>query len=147
MGQEIGIFIYGFDNKLEVGPLRFRYFFNTDRPGEQLNSSGRKNWPAWLGRFPIFRVLVSWGVGFNRTKLERLVFALDCLYVAHFAKQTDDTPLMMLFLKLQSFGSPRLRKLVAHILKLRNISFKKSFELYFGTNHPLFLFCPQNLWG
>lgn len=140
------IYAYGFDNKLEVGPFRFRFFYNTDAPGGQLNSSGEKNWPAWLGRFPIFRVLVSWGVGFYRTRLERLIFVTDCLWVAYFAKQTDTDPLMMCLMKLQAFGSDKLKTRVAKILKYRKISFKKAFALYFGESHPLATFCPITLW-
>lgn len=142
------IYAYGFENDLKVGPLRLKYFYNTDCPGTQLNSSGKKNWPAWLGRFPIFRVLVSWGVGFHRTWPERFIFAFDCLWSACFSKQIYDTPIMMLFLKLQAFGSPRLRKICTRILNLRKITYKKAFELYFGQSHPLTRYFPEkNPWG
>lgn len=138
---------YGQVNKLTVGPLRFKYFYNTDCPGDQWNSSGQKNWPAYFGRFLIFRILLKWGAKGERTWLERFIFAADCLWTAEFAKQTDDTPLMMLFLKLQALGSDRLRTRCAKILKKRKIEIKKAFELYFGPKHPLAVFCPRNPWG
>ncbi len=148
-GPGIGarIYAYGFENKLEVGPLRFRYFYNTDCPGTQLNSSGKKNWPAWLGRVLIFRVLVSWGVGFWRRPWERFIFASDCIWTAAFAKQYQTDPLMMLFMKLQAFGSPRLKSVCATLLAMRKVTFKKAFAQYFGPNHPLVTYMPEEPWA
>lgn len=142
------MFLYGITHLLEVGPFRFEYFYNTDNPETQFESSGKKNWPAYFGRFPLFRVLLKWACDRPRTRLDRLIFATDCLWTACLAKQSDDTPLMMLFLKLQAFGSYRMKTLCTRILNMRKITYKKAFELYFKESHPLAqYFLYQNPWG
>lgn len=144
----LDVLYFGMNHFLNVGPFKFKYFYNTDCPDSQLDSSGKKNWAAWFGLFPIFRVLVSWGSGFERTPFERFVFAFDCLWSACFAKQSDDTPLMMLFLKLQAFGAYRLKALCTRILNMRKITYKKAFGIYFGEAHPLAKYFPiKNPWG
>lgn len=144
----IDVYYWGITHFLKLGPFRLAYYYNTDNPESQLESSGKKNWPAYFGRFPLFRFFLNWSFSLPRTRLERFVFAFDCLWTACFLKQTKDTPLMMLFLKLQAFGAYRLRALCTRILNMRKITYKKAFGIYFGEVHPLAKYFPiKNPWG
>lgn len=128
---------YGWMSRLILGPIKLPYFYNTERPGTQLNAKGKKNWDAWLGRFPTVVIMLKWATSMPRNPFQRLIFALDCLKTACFTSSKHQDPWMMLDLALTAFGSPRLVSWVHKVMSYRKLTFKQFYHAYFGPTHPL----------
>lgn len=126
---------------LELGPIKLPYFYNTEVPGTQINREGKINWAACFLRFPTLIMLMKWGSGYKRSLFSRTVFVLETLYTASFGDITHQDPFMMMWLKLEAFGSEWLKKLVKRILVKRKLTIKMAFESYFGVNHPIAKYC------
>lgn len=127
----------GLRSHLELGPIKLPFFFNTERPGEQVGYNGKVNYQAWFGRFPVLIAMLYLATG-KRSALAKLIVWLECLYTAAFARQDQTDPLMMLFMKLHAFGSVGLFEACGFLLKKRGVSVKQAFGEYFTKDHPFY---------
>lgn len=138
---------FGRNNHLKLGPFKFKYFYNTDRPYTQVDRSGIRNWSAWFGRFPMFRLLVKLLENPRSILYNHIGFNMTSVIKALTANHHDDHAWMFLFVTVEAFGTKGLKAQLTIIMRDRGMTFKKAFAQYFGTKHPITDFIPDEPWA